>query len=248
MSQRILVVEDQEDNRRILRDLLTNAGFELIEATTGEEGVRLAVLNHPDLILMDVQMPVLDGHEVALWGTRRSRKRSAAQSIQTGAPWKPMAQINSSASCRVLMIYPRFSAATFWNFSVACELVGARYPAAPLGLITVAAMLPANWDIRLVNRNTEELTDADLAWADIVMTGGMLAQQVDTLELIALLSRARQTGRRRRAGPNVEPARLCRGGLPGARRGRRHHRRIHRRLGWPARGPGASPLRNSRST
>ena len=97
-----------------------------------------------------------------------------------------MAQVNSSDSCRVLMVYPRFSAATFWNFSVACELVGARYPAAPLGLITVAAMLPPHWDIRLVNRNTEELTPADVAWADIVMTGGMLAQQVDTLELIAL--------------------------------------------------------------
>jgi two-component system, cell cycle response regulator DivK len=63
MSQRILVVEDQEDNRRILRDLLTSAGFDLIEATTGAEGVRLAELNRPDLILMDVQMPVLDGHE-----------------------------------------------------------------------------------------------------------------------------------------------------------------------------------------
>jgi response regulator RpfG family c-di-GMP phosphodiesterase len=50
MSQRILVVEDQEDNRRILRDLLTKAGFELVEATTGEDGVRLH--NHPDLILM----------------------------------------------------------------------------------------------------------------------------------------------------------------------------------------------------
>jgi radical SAM superfamily enzyme YgiQ (UPF0313 family) len=97
-----------------------------------------------------------------------------------------MAEFNSSGSCRVLLVYPRFSAATFWNFTVACELVGARYPAAPLGLITLAATLPAHWDIRLVNRNTEELTGADLDWADIVMTGGMLAQQVDTLELIAL--------------------------------------------------------------
>jgi radical SAM superfamily enzyme YgiQ (UPF0313 family) len=97
-----------------------------------------------------------------------------------------MAHLNSSSSCHVLMIYPRFSAATFWNFSVACELVGARYPAAPLGLITLAATLPQNWDIRLVNRNTEELTETDLDWADLVMTGGMLAQQVDTLELIAL--------------------------------------------------------------
>ena len=97
-----------------------------------------------------------------------------------------MAHLNSFDPCRILMIYPRFSAATFWNFSVACELVGARYPAAPLGLITLAATLPPNWDIRLVNRNTEELTEADLDWADIVMTGGMLAQQCDTLDLITL--------------------------------------------------------------
>jgi radical SAM superfamily enzyme YgiQ (UPF0313 family) len=97
-----------------------------------------------------------------------------------------MAHLHSSDPCRVLMVYPRFSAATFWNFSVSCELVGARYPAAPLGLITLAATLPPNWDIRLVNRNTEELAEVDLTWADLVMTGGMLAQQVDTLELIAL--------------------------------------------------------------
>jgi radical SAM superfamily enzyme YgiQ (UPF0313 family) len=97
-----------------------------------------------------------------------------------------MAHLNSSASCRALLVYPRFGVATFWNFTVACELVGARVPAPPLGLITLAAMLPATWDVRLVDRNTEELTETDLAWADIVMTGGMLAQQVDTLELIAL--------------------------------------------------------------
>jgi two-component system cell cycle response regulator DivK len=63
MSKRILVVEDQEDNRRILRDLLSSAGFELMEATTGEEGIRLAENHRPDLILMDIQMPVLDGYE-----------------------------------------------------------------------------------------------------------------------------------------------------------------------------------------
>ena len=63
MTKRILVVEDQEDNRRILRDLLTSAGYELIEAVTGEEGVRLARDRRPDLILMDIQLPELDGHE-----------------------------------------------------------------------------------------------------------------------------------------------------------------------------------------
>src|SRR5206468_7481045 len=49
-------------NRRIMRDLLTSAGFDLIEATNGEEGVRMAETNRPDLILMDIQMPVLDGY------------------------------------------------------------------------------------------------------------------------------------------------------------------------------------------
>jgi radical SAM superfamily enzyme YgiQ (UPF0313 family) len=85
---------------------------------------------------------------------------------------------------RVLMVYPRFNAASFWNYQAACDFVGAKYPTAPLGLITVAAMLPPTWDIRLVNRNTEELTDDDLQWADMVMTGGMMVQQPDTLHLI----------------------------------------------------------------
>ena len=63
MSKKILVVEDQEDNRRIVRDLLTSAGFQLIEAVTGQEGVRMAEANKPDLILMDIQMPEMDGYE-----------------------------------------------------------------------------------------------------------------------------------------------------------------------------------------
>ncbi len=88
--------------------------------------------------------------------------------------------------CNVLMIYPRFGAGTFWNFAAACELFGAKYPTAPLGLITVAALLPAEWSIRLVDRNIETLTDGDLEWADLVMTGGMLPQYFDTIEIIAL--------------------------------------------------------------
>src|SRR2546423_12631978 len=82
------------------------------------------------------------------------------------------------------MVYPLFTADSFWKYTEACDLVGARYPAAPLGLITVAAMLPKSWDIRLINRNTEELTDTDIDWADMVMTGGMLFQQADSLALI----------------------------------------------------------------
>ena len=88
------------------------------------------------------------------------------------------------AQLNVLLVYPRFPPLSFWNYRATCEVSGARYPAPPLGLITVAAMLPAHWNFRLVNRNTEELSEDDIAWADIVMTGGMLPQQVDTLELI----------------------------------------------------------------
>ena len=63
MSKTILVVEDTEDNRRILRDLLGGAGYNMIEAYDGAEGVAKANEHKPDLILMDIQMPVMDGYE-----------------------------------------------------------------------------------------------------------------------------------------------------------------------------------------
>ena len=91
--------------------------------------------------------------------------------------------------CNVLLVAPRFTGRSFWNFTAACELYGARFPAPPLGLITVAALLPAAWDCRLVNRNTEELREADLDWADLVMTGGMLPQRPDALRVIELAQR-----------------------------------------------------------
>lgn len=87
-------------------------------------------------------------------------------------------------TCNVLLVYPRFNSGSFWNYSATCEMVGAKYPAPPLGLITVAAMLPKQWSIRLIDRNTQTLEEADLSWADMVMTGGMLPQQADALALI----------------------------------------------------------------
>ena len=63
MSRRVLLVEDQEDNRQIVSDLLTSVGYELLVATNGQEGVDMAVAQRPDLILMDIQLPVLDGYE-----------------------------------------------------------------------------------------------------------------------------------------------------------------------------------------
>jgi radical SAM superfamily enzyme YgiQ (UPF0313 family) len=89
--------------------------------------------------------------------------------------------------CKVLLVCPRFHGQSFWNFTAACEVFGAGIPAPPLGLITVAAMLPPNWERRLVNRNTEELTAADVDWADMVMTGGMLPQRPDTLTVVELI-------------------------------------------------------------
>jgi radical SAM superfamily enzyme YgiQ (UPF0313 family) len=84
------------------------------------------------------------------------------------------------------MLYPLFTADTFWSFGESCKLMGVRRPTAPLGLITVAAMLPARWTVRLIDCNTAPLSDDDLASADVVFTGGMLSQQTDTLRLIEL--------------------------------------------------------------
>ena len=63
MSKRILIVEDQEDLRAILRDFLKASGYETVEAVDGGEGVDRARADRPDLILMDIQLPVLDGYE-----------------------------------------------------------------------------------------------------------------------------------------------------------------------------------------
>ncbi|MGH2394095.1 MAG: response regulator [Candidatus Limnocylindria bacterium] len=57
------MIEDTEDNRQIMRDLLSNAGYDMIEAQDGAEGVAMAQSHRPDLILMDIQLPVLDGYE-----------------------------------------------------------------------------------------------------------------------------------------------------------------------------------------
>jgi hypothetical protein len=63
MSKRILVVEDQPDNRQIIRDMLAPTGYEITEVENGEEALAAVAKQRPDLILMDIQLPVMDGYE-----------------------------------------------------------------------------------------------------------------------------------------------------------------------------------------
>ena len=77
MSKRILVVEDQEDNMQILRDLLRSAGYQMIEAENGEDALAAAAAQRPDLILMDIQIPIIDGYEA----TRRIKADPQLNSI-----------------------------------------------------------------------------------------------------------------------------------------------------------------------
>ena len=90
---------------------------------------------------------------------------------------------------RVLFVSPRFNPDSFWSFAGTCKLQGARALAPPLGLITVAAMLPQHWAMTLIDRNVEDLADADITNADVVMTGGMLPQEPDTLAIMAACRR-----------------------------------------------------------
>ncbi|UIE37381.1 B12-binding domain-containing radical SAM protein [Leptodesmis sichuanensis] len=84
---------------------------------------------------------------------------------------------------RVLLLYPRFPK-SFWSFEKALELVGRKALLPPLGLITVAALLPQEWEFKLVDRNVSSLTEADWEWADVVILSAMIVQKEDCLQQI----------------------------------------------------------------
>jgi radical SAM superfamily enzyme YgiQ (UPF0313 family) len=110
---------------------------------------------------------------------------------------------------KCLLVSPRFSEYSYWNYREVCELFGARYPAAPLGLVTVAALLPQEWTIRLLDLNVRDMDPALIDWADIVMTGGMLPQQRN---LIALIDLCHARGKRVVVGgqdPTSQPERYA---------------------------------------
>jgi radical SAM superfamily enzyme YgiQ (UPF0313 family) len=84
----------------------------------------------------------------------------------------------------VLLIYPEFPD-TFWSFKHALKFIRKRASSPPLGLLTVAAMLPPDWSLRLVDVNVTRLTETDLAWADYAFIGGMTVQRESARQIIA---------------------------------------------------------------
>ncbi len=85
---------------------------------------------------------------------------------------------------RVLLLNPIFPK-SFWSFDKTLELIGRKVTIPPLGIITVAAILPQAWEFRLVDRNIHSEADADWDWADLVIISGMIVQKTDMLHLFA---------------------------------------------------------------
>lgn len=83
----------------------------------------------------------------------------------------------------VLMIYPK-TPGTFWNFKYILKFVSRKAVFPPLGLLTVAALLPAGWNKRLVDLNVRDLTEEDIIWADLIFVSAMIIQQASAEEVI----------------------------------------------------------------
>jgi len=90
----------------------------------------------------------------------------------------------------ILMVYPEFPD-TFWSFKHALEFVGKRSALPPLGLLTVAALLPREWSLRLVDTNVRKLTDKDLAWADCAFVSAMIVQRESARRIVARCKEAK---------------------------------------------------------
>src|SRR5215510_4726513 len=84
---------------------------------------------------------------------------------------------------KVLMVWPRFPP-SFWSFDGVMELIPEETDQPPLGLLTIAALCPKNWQLNLVDRSFEDLLDRDILWADLVMVSGMRVQKNDIREIL----------------------------------------------------------------
>ena len=93
---------------------------------------------------------------------------------------------------KILLVNPR-TPDTFWSFKHAVRFVSRKASMPPLGLLTVAAMLPPEWELKLVDLNTRRLKDGDLRWADYVMVGAMLVQKESVHEIVARCAALKKT-------------------------------------------------------
>ncbi len=97
----------------------------------------------------------------------------------------PESNINPTIQCdgrrtpprNLLLVYPTIPSMTYWSFSTALKMLGKKSAFPPLGLATIAAMLPESCDLRLIDMNIEPLTDKDLQWADAVLISAMIVQK-----------------------------------------------------------------------
>jgi hypothetical protein len=104
----------------------------------------------------------------------------------------------------ILMVYPEFPD-TFWSFKHALHFVGKKASSPPLGLATVAAMLPAAWKVRLVDMNIAPLEQKDILWANMVFVSGMVVQRSSAQKVIQI---AKKAGKKIVAGGPFLPANL----------------------------------------
>ena len=122
------------------------------------------------------------------------QKRSVAEADDDPSELQSFPPLGSAL--KVLMVWPRFPS-SFWSFDGILDLVPIETDQPPLGLLTVAALCPKNWTLRLIDRSFEDLLDADIIWADLVMVSGMRVQKDDIRET---LLRARALGKRTMIG------------------------------------------------
>lgn len=122
------------------------------------------------------------------------QERSALSAANGGSEPQPFPPLGSAV--KVLMVWPRFPS-SFWNFDGILDLVPIKTNQPPLGLLTVAALCPSNWALRLIDRSFEDLRDADILWADLVMVSGMRVQKEDIRDI---LLRVRAFGKRTMIG------------------------------------------------
>lgn len=106
---------------------------------------------------------------------------------------------------KALLVWPKFDSFTFWNFEKVCDLAGVKYMTPPLGLLTVAALLPQDWELRVVDENVRPLQDGDIPWADIVIVSSKIVHRGRALQIIR---EARAAGKRTAVGgpdPSMSP-------------------------------------------